>query len=158
LIEALLIANNEEEYKGLKGRSQRIIPRIREQYLDLFNHPMPKFFGGCEMGNILKLAVEKYDLKFIIYSMKKDENKVNVKYEQLEIIGSTRRVVNLLLLSNKTETHICYIKNIEGLTKCHICPKCNNYMLSAFHNKNYHKEYFEKHVEKCDGKIHVNLK
>jgi hypothetical protein len=100
LIEALLIANNEEEYKGLKGRSQRIIPRIREQYADLFNHPIPKFFGGCEMGNTLKLAAEKYNLKFIIYSMKKDGN--NVKYEQLEIIGSIGRVMNLLLLSNKT--------------------------------------------------------
>jgi hypothetical protein len=50
------------------------------------------------------------------------------------------------------------MKDIEGLTECHICPKCNNYMLSACHNKNYHKEYFEKHVEKCDGKIHANLK
>jgi hypothetical protein len=43
LIEALLIANNEEEYKGLKGWSQRIIPKICEQYADLFNHLCQNF-------------------------------------------------------------------------------------------------------------------
>jgi hypothetical protein len=46
----------------------------------------------------------------------------------LESIGPEvlSKTVNLLLLSNKTDNHVYFIKNIENLTKCHICPKCNN--------------------------------
>jgi hypothetical protein len=153
LLEALLIANDEKEYKNLKGRSQRIIPKICQQYIDLFNEPTPQNSEGCEMTNTLTLAAEKCNLKCIIYAMKDDEGK-DVKYEQVEIIGvANGRIVNCLRLSCKAEIHICYIKDIEGLTKCHIYPKCNSYMLTAGDKNNYHKEYFKKNV---DESIFIN--
>jgi hypothetical protein len=44
-----------------------------------------------------------------------------------------------------------FIKDIEALTKLHICPKCHVYILTGHNNGNYRKDLFDKHVEKCDG-------
>jgi hypothetical protein len=55
-----------------------------------------------------------------------------------------------------------YIKDLEGLTKMHFCPKCY-YIPPTSQHGNYNKERFEKHVEKCDGvngtasKLHKEL-
>jgi hypothetical protein len=50
-----------------------------------------------------------------------------------------------------------YIKNIEAVTRLHICPKCKIYCLAATDHGNYHKYRFEKHVEKCTGKFKPEL-
>jgi hypothetical protein len=99
------------------------------------------------MIETLKLASEKYNIKYNIYGMKKTKDVIS--YEMTERIGSTDsdKEANLLLLSGNNETHICYIKNVENLTKCHICKKCNNYMVSI----QQHGNYIDKHVENCDG-------
>jgi hypothetical protein len=52
-----------------------------------------------------------------------------------------------------------FIKDIKALTNFNICPKSKTYFLSKSTFKD-HKERFDKHVDKCDGKYHfgVNIK
>jgi hypothetical protein len=164
VIEAIYFANNEEEYKSLKGYVRSIVPRIKAQYQALFNKPFPEDWKGCDLKETLKLASTKYRIKFAIYNLiecaenfNPDSANVGVDWVKVELtvkIGEedSTKTVNLLLLSTGIDCHVCFIKNVENLTKCHICPKCNNYMSSASDHGSYQKKKFEGHVANCDGK------
>jgi hypothetical protein len=153
VLECIYIANHMDEYTSFKGCVKQIVHRIKQQYQDLFGSPLPKPFNGIEMINTLEFAAKKYNLTFIIYTYS------NSKYEQFLIIHkeSTSRIINLLLLSKNDQQHLMFIKDVEILTRLHICPKCHSYTLSAATHGGYKKDRFDAHVEKCDGKFHSKL-
>jgi hypothetical protein len=111
-------------------------------------------FEGCDLSETLIRAAKKYDMKFVIFTIN------NEKYEAKDAIGNraSDQIINLLLLTNNSKSHICYIKDIEGLTKSHICPKCHNFMMSNCDNGNYKKVRFDRHVETCDGTNNPKIK
>jgi hypothetical protein len=50
--------------------------------------------------------------------------------------------------SFEDKNHLMYIIDFQKFTKCHVCPKCGNYCLSASDNGCYNKKRFERHVAK----------
>jgi hypothetical protein len=96
----------------------------------------------------LELPKERFHLAYVLYTF----NKKTKKFEQFGV-GEGGTVINLLVVPVKSVQHVMYIKDIEALTKLHICPKCKVYCLSASNNGNIRKPRFDKHVENCDGKF-----
>jgi hypothetical protein len=81
VIEAIYISN-QEIYKSLKGPVQRISPKLKTQYQDLFGVPLLKDFKGCDLEETLRLASKKYNRKFVI-CIKEHSS----KFEYLKKIG-----------------------------------------------------------------------
>jgi hypothetical protein len=72
------------------------------------------------------------------------------------------KVANLLLVNGKDSKgakvqYIMYIKDVEALTKIHMCPRYN-WVHHASDNGCYNKDRFKQHVDKCDGKRHSEVK
>jgi hypothetical protein len=156
VIECIYIARFSQEYKNLKGCKKSIVARVKEQYRDLFNQNPPKDLVSLDLYNTLTTASEKYNIEFIIYSFDGE------KYEQDFIIDKAkenRKIVSLLLVSvlDFDPNHLMFIKDVQTLTKLHICPKCG-YCPPASQNNNYNKDRFETHVKYCTGKRQTHLK
>jgi hypothetical protein len=125
VIECIYIALHEEDYKDLKGARHRIFSKLKKQYEELFDKKYSYDIKNLNLNSTLELACKKYGLTFNIYSWSKEENKYEFEYD---IAGGDTKV-NLLLLSttdlnNNQIQQIMYIKDLNSLTKMHICPKC----------------------------------
>jgi hypothetical protein len=154
ILECLYIALHPAEYKSLKSDPKRIRPRLKQFYEVLVGHPLPQNFQGLELMSTLELARKGFHLAFALYTF----NKETKKYEQFGVVGECGVVVNLLVVPVKSGQHVMYIKDIEALTKLHVCPKCKVYCLSASNHGSYRKPRFDQHVENCDGKFKSELR
>jgi hypothetical protein len=72
------------------------------------------------------------------------------------------KICNLLFVSKDgsledSNYHLMYKINLENLLKCHVCPKCHDYCLSATNNGCYNKKRFENHVKNCTGEAETGL-
>jgi hypothetical protein len=111
---------------------------------------------------MLQLAANKYKIDFIIF-LCNDTSKG--EYEQHSVIKSnehSQNVANLLLVYGKDidgikGQHVMYIKDVDALTKVHMCPKCY-WIPSASDNGCYNKDRFKQHVDHCDGKRFSEVK
>jgi hypothetical protein len=99
------------------------------------------------------------------------DNYITEEYGEEEVVEKYNKenpdkkikICNLLFLSKESsesnasnayedKNHLMYIIDFEKFTKCHVCPNCGNYCLSASDNGCYNKKLFERHVAKCTGK------
>jgi hypothetical protein len=152
------MALHEDDYKKLKGGCRNIFAKLKKQYEELFGKKYSYDVSNLELNSTLELASKKYGLTFNIYSYSKEQNKYELEYT----VGDNKKnKVNLLFVNttdlNKNHIqHVMYIKNLDSLTKLHVCPKCQ-YIPPASDHNNYDKSRFEEHVKKCDGKLHKEL-
>jgi hypothetical protein len=155
VLECILIAIDPEQYRKFRQDYTKITPKLKKIYAELFGTKIPEKFTGVDMNKTLELAAEKYHKFFVIYHYDSGTKKYELAYN----IGKkpTYDTVNLLLVGAKNKQHLMYIKDIEAVTKLHICPKCKTYCLAATDKGNYHKERFEAHVDKCTGKFKPEL-
>jgi hypothetical protein len=104
-----------------------------------------------------------------------DEEEIVEKYNK-ENPDKKIKICNLLFLSKESsesdnlggasksvssyedKNHLMYIIDFKKFTKCHVCPKCGNYCISASNKGCYNKKLFERHVAKCTGKSVPNLR
>jgi hypothetical protein len=68
VLECIYISNHFEEYHDLKGNKKAITARIEQQYLEIFEEPIPKDFNGLEIVSTLKVAAIKYNTIFRIWN------------------------------------------------------------------------------------------
>jgi hypothetical protein len=163
VLECIYIATDIEKYRSLKGNLKQIMSKIKVIYHTLFNAKLPNNFEGVDVFSTLKLAADKFNLTFTIFTREPkaqdNEKPPYVLFETIESSSSESTNINLLLCYNKQKQHTMFIKDLEALTNFHVCPKCKNYLLSKSSFED-HKERFDKHVKNCDGKFHsrINLK
>jgi hypothetical protein len=99
VLECIYISVYKEEYKKLNGCAKIIIPRLKKFYNELFNKKFPEKFDGLDIIKTLKLAANKYEIKFIIYNH--DENE---RLQHLNTIGTGDNIHNLLMINGVEES------------------------------------------------------
>jgi hypothetical protein len=155
LLCALVAIHGEEEFRKLVNQ-EKIIKKVKQVYKEIFDEPMPKNFGGVEVISTLRKVQEKHNITFHLFTRNSEK-----RYEEWQLLESQHenaKIVNLLFISSEDKQHLMYIKDLEGLTSFHICPKCKLYCQSNSGKHGHrHKELMDKHIEKCDGKFHTKL-
>jgi hypothetical protein len=128
VLECIYIATNFEKYKSLRGNPRKILSKIKQIHKEIFNTTIPKNFIGVDVLATLKLAADKFNLNFTVFTRdpktQEDDKPPYVYFQAVESATPGATNANVLLCHNKEKQHTMFIKDIEALTNFHICPKC----------------------------------
>jgi hypothetical protein len=164
VLEAIFIARKPDEYRSLKGNPRQILARMLGQYYDLFEKPMTLPFAGVDAASTLLMVAKKYNFSFSLFKREPkfadDDTTPPVVFQDAITppdLPTPPKHFNLLCCSSEVKQHVMFIKSIDDLAHFHICPHCKIYLLTRS-SYNHHKERFNAHVAKCDGKFHPRPK
>jgi hypothetical protein len=150
-----------EDYKG--EVIEIILPEVSNLYNTIFKIFTINKSGAYELiktykPNRLEEEDEDEDTETLHIENKSDDDE-SYEENETDAITEKRKITNLLLLTDdENNWHLMFIKDVDNLTKCHVCPKCHEYCLSASNNRCYDKKLFDKHVASCTGRARADLR